>query len=263
RHDMAFMNGSSWWRAARARTTAALAAIPLATVALPGKAATEAQARAHGIEAALSLLPVLGPPDQVAAGPLPAGVGGNAPPAFDDTGSAAGVSLPLGPLGEVLSTGALSAHAAADLAAGTATAESEVDGLALRLSVAGLLDLLALEADVLRTSAAASCVAGVPAFSGSTWLEGATLRVARLPVPIAELPLPDSVVAIPLAGLALAVNVQHASAQGLVVQGLRLDSSGAGILPGLVLEGSVVVGHAEAGLAGCGSPLDSDGDGVA
>src|SRR6188508_2042025 len=89
----------------------------LGTLLLAGNAnaATAGSAGAHGASATLGLVPIAGAPTIADTGRMPSSVDIAAPPNGSADDQLAGTVVPLGPLGNVLQTGLLTAGGAATL----------------------------------------------------------------------------------------------------------------------------------------------------
>ena len=178
-------------------------------------------------------------------------------------GTSAGLTAGLGVLGNVVSTGLLTASTQSNLLTQTATSTSRVDNVAIRLQVASLLNVLALTADAVETHATVSCVGSTPTVTATTQLVGAQVSLLGLAnIPLPNLPAANTPVAISLVGLTIGLNQQTLGASSAEVTGIRVNSSNAGLLGVGVLSGHVSIAHAQAALVNCGSFGDSDGDGI-
>ena len=210
---------------ARIRYVACLVTLLMAwAFAMPALAATAARGEGHGAAIDLQLLPLAGSPVSVQTGPLPDAVSGDAPPDFSNSGSAVGIGVNLGLLGDVLSTGVLSAQTETGLVPQTASSEGVADDVVLKLEVLGLLNLLSVSAEAIGATASAACVGNVPQYTGSATLANAAVAVSGVPVTVPLNPAPNTQLLNAL-GIKVMLNEQVLGNDGVfTVRALHLDA---------------------------------------
>ncbi len=246
----------------RPGSLARLAVLLLAAAAsLPALATTAAQGQGHGATVDIELVPLLGSAIPVRLDPLPEDISGHAPPDFSLSDTTTGVSVNLGLLGNVLSTGTLSAQTQGALIPETVSATGQADQAALKLQLAGVLDLLSLSADALVATASGTCSGTVPHYQGSASLSNAQVTVSGLPVTVPLNPAPNTVL-LDLLGIKVVLNQQVLENGVFTVRALHLDASNSVLAAIGTLRGSIVLGSASVKLTGCGAWLDGDGDGA-
>lgn len=211
-------------------------------------AQTTLSSSAFGESLDLRLLPLLGGGIRIQSPPQ-AFAGGTAPPAFDNSASAVSVSLSTALTGTILSTGLLTAHAASvgPDAAGV-TADATVHDARVRLT--GLLPLLTLAADQIRSSASfsGSCAAGF-APSGSSELTRVTLGGSLGLGLTVSAATPPNTVLLDVAGIRVVLNEQIVASAGdvttLTVNAVHIRLAGVLTATGL-LAGDIILAQSRA-----------------
>jgi len=241
--------------------TALLFGLLLAPVAL---ATTSGDANAFGESVDLQLVPLLGDGVSITSGPLPFAQG-SAPPPFNSSGSAAGVSVDSTLTGQIMSTGLLEVTASSTVPDELhAAAEATVNDLDIDL--VSLLPLVTLDATSVRSTANVGGVCGALSASGTTTLEDAVIG-GSLGAGLAILvnPAPNTVL-LDEQGIRIVLNEQFITGTGedrrIVVNAIHIyfdDVSLEGI--GL-LDGDIVVAHSEARVACDLADDDRDDDGI-
>lgn len=222
----------------------------------PALAATGADADAESVRVLLRAATAT-----LDTGPLPAGVSAFAPLDYEISAVARESSLTVGSLA-TLATGPLRAGVRGKLAG--ELSEASAAAQAFELKIGGALGIV-LAIDGAASTAFAHCKGGTPRTALDAELAGATLDVLGLPVSIGANPQPNTVVPLALAGARLVLNEQRTGDGSASVNALRLTLENVAlgtVLSPLLVDGEVVVSHAQVSLAGCGRFIDSDLDGI-
>src|SRR5262245_16001209 len=159
-HTQAKCSTISSLAAHRLVLAALLACVAGTALPHPSWAQPTANSSAFGELVDLTLLPLVGGGVDVDSGPLPtaSGIGSLG---YDQTNQLVSVTVSKAPLGTILQSGVLTAHAASSLPGTTAaTADATVDDLAVTL--AGSAPLLTLIADAVESTATVSGTCGGP-----------------------------------------------------------------------------------------------------
>ena len=255
------MVGCSW--IARSRRTPSVSALLVGVclglcVSAPARALTSANSEAVGVEANLTLLPLLGPGIPITLGPLPAGVSGSGTAPYSVSNSVLSASLSPPSTGQILSTGLLIGTASA-----TVPAPEQADGSAtvnnLLVDIVGNLvtPLIDLSATTVQSTAMATgtCAASMLSASGTTTLASASISVlGAAAVGISANPAPNTSllpgVLGPL-GIVITLNEQILSGDGVTFRGITVNAihinlSGS-VLAGIgLLSGDIVIAQSQA-----------------
>lgn len=261
------------------------AAIAILGMSLSGGAnALVLSGASSGYAAYVDLATLADPVLSLHVSPIPMGAGGTAPAPYsryDEVRSLkAGDSVCLtsvlgictGSLGATVDTGLLTGQADSDVDGGvgvrSASATGTVNDAAVNMGTGSLLGLIgtslfSLSATTLSASALVSGDYGGFSATGSSVIEGASLQVAGLDlITLAADAAPNTVVdplgALSLLGLTVVLNEQLSSCGAetcsIAVNALRLSFDDFA-LGSALLNGDIVFGHAEAGLAASPVPV--------
>jgi uncharacterized repeat protein (TIGR01451 family) len=226
----------------------AMCAASVMGVNTPG-AQAQLSGSAFGEQVSLTVAPLLGGPVQVASGPLPQ-VSRTSTSAFSasDQLASVGVSTPL--TGSILSTGLLTVTTAATTSSATSEVVSTSGINGANLQVVGLLPLLTLGADEIRSSARLTGCGAATVSTGTTNLVNARLGgTLGLGLSVLANPAPNTVL-LNLLGIRLVLNEQLPSQNGnqrtLVVNAVHLSLNALPLTALGLLTGEVILGQSRA-----------------
>lgn len=207
-------------------------------------AASAASGSAYGLSVDARLSLPVGPEARATAGPAPE-VSASAPPDYAerDTTATASAGLPDGALG--VATQVLTAEISSNLAGNRSDAAASVDGL--QSSVAGVFGLTA---DVVTSSARATCVNGAVTLAATSSLANATLTIPGVaPITIGAGTAPNTTV-LDAGGIRVVVNEQFSSGGEISVNAIRISFTNVAV--GLnLLNGEIIVSRSVTRLEDC------------
>jgi uncharacterized repeat protein (TIGR01451 family) len=188
-------------------------------------AATSGSAQGYGLHAQVSL---------GSLSPINVPYAPNPPASVNSTGSSANQALSLalgidaGLLGKPvsISTGVVKGNSQATLNGydtDTVTATGEVDNT--NIAVSALIPVLGITADVLQSTAQATCSAGTAVMSGNSVITNLKINVLGLPVSVPVSTAPNTSLNVPLVGLSVVLNEQIAHANQISVNALHVSLS--------------------------------------
>jgi hypothetical protein len=211
-----------------------------------------ASSSAFGEKVGLQLVPVVGNGLVINSGELPS-VSGSAPPSYTKSATLASANISTGLTGSILQTGVMTLHASSNVATGNeAAADATVNNV--NLDVVGLLQVLALDAAVVQSTAHVSgtCGSGLTATGGVTFTNASANVLTIGSLGIAAHPAPNTVLAdVPALGIKIVLNEQvltgdGATSLGLTVNAIHVYLTNVTIAGIGVLSGDIIIGQAKA-----------------
>jgi uncharacterized repeat protein (TIGR01451 family) len=207
---------------------------------------------AFGESVDLELLPPLRNGIEVLSGPLPL-VSGSAPPAYIKSNSLATVTVSAALLGQILKTDVLTVNAASSVPGSTTTsADATVNKLELDVISSLVLNLLSIDASIIRSSASIGGTCGALTSKGTTTIVGAVLG-GQLGVgkTITLNPAPNTVL-INALGIRVVLNEQivtsSATTRNLTVNAIHISFDNTPLNIGL-LNGDIIISQSHVQLA--------------